>query len=177
MCLLINLAFLTPSSSFKKTPPTETRPVLGLSNPDKMLSSVVFPEPDGPRIAIPSPLFTVKETFFKISRRRPPSQYTLLIPAASILVSWPTDDSRTLLIAERLDRVQPAGHQSRIKRGGQAQTHGQRQYHQRVGQIDRDGQAIHVINFFRQVNERIFLKQNTDAHPDRKTRAGPDEAY
>ena len=39
-------------------------PFVGLSNPDIQFNKVVFPDPDGPKITIISPLFITKLTLF-----------------------------------------------------------------------------------------------------------------
>ena len=44
------------------TPPTVTRPASGVSKPATTLSSVVFPEPLGPRMVSSSPWATCSET-------------------------------------------------------------------------------------------------------------------
>src|SRR3989338_8740120 len=94
-------------SVVNSTPSSFTRLAVGESKPDNTFRSVVLPDPEGPRIATPSPLRTVRETFWRISRLRAPSQYTLLTPAASILTSF---------ITQRLGWVEACGHARRVER-------------------------------------------------------------
>src|SRR3989338_3860398 len=125
------------------TPPSRTCPPVGSSNPERTLRSVVFPDPEGPTIATASPAFTVKETPFKIFSRRFPSQYTLLIPDASILVSLFVS-----LITQRFHGTEASGHERRIKRREKTQAHRDRKHRQRIGRVHLDRQAVKIINFF-----------------------------
>src|SRR3989338_6802740 len=99
-------------SVLNSTPSSLTRPAVGESKPDNMFRSVVLPDPEGPRIATPSPRRTIRETFWRISRLRAPSQYTLLTPAASILTSphplcaGAADEGMGSFITQRLGGVE-----------------------------------------------------------------------
>src|SRR3989338_1737961 len=109
MVLFRKSAFAVSLKSPRLIPRSFTAPALGLSSPDRIFNKVVLPDPDGPKTATPSPVFTEKEMSFNISRLRSPSQYTLLTASASILVSL-------LLIPQCLHRIKLACHDSGIKR-------------------------------------------------------------
>src|SRR5215213_7628581 len=81
----------SPESS---VPPTITRPEEGLSRAPRMCSSVLFPDPEGPIIAVNSPLVSSSETSLSALTVVEPSPYTLLKPTVSTAILLPFSTRR-----------------------------------------------------------------------------------
>src|SRR4030042_733460 len=94
--------------------PHRTRlPAVALSRQPRMLTRVVFPDPEGPTNETNSPRRIFSEISSKAGISSPPRLYILVIPVASSAHSWPSMSFS--FAADGLERPDPGGAPGRIE--------------------------------------------------------------
>src|SRR5215212_7717806 len=81
------------------SPPTNTSPLSNSSRPDRQLSSVVLPHPEGPMTETISPYGILKSTPRRARVRAPPVAYSFSTPRASTMAVFTFPSFATISLA------------------------------------------------------------------------------